>query len=186
MFIQVEKTPNPVTMKFVLPNYNIDNDKVFSFSSIEETNNSPLAKEIFLIKGINSIFIGNNFITVTKDYNYEWDILINIIIDIISKYLKLKKDIIIDSNLNIKNEEFFNQKDIEIVKKIKKLLKEKIKPSVMLDGGDISFKGFRNGIVYLSLKGACEGCPSSISTLKFSIKNLLSYFIPEVQEVESI
>ncbi|MCZ2158948.1 NifU family protein [Bartonella sp. 220] len=190
MFIQTETTPNPATLKF-LPGRVVLSEGVLEFRDREEAaKNSPLAAKLFNIPNINGVFLGYDFITVSKQEG-EWQHLKPIILGTIMEHF-LSGDPVITTNASAQaqtdalNEEFYDEKDAEIVLTIKELLEKRVRPAVANDGGDITFRGFENGIVYLNMRGACAGCPSSTATLKHGIENLLRHFIPEVLGVEAM
>ncbi|KEC54056.1 NifU family protein [Bartonella koehlerae] len=190
MFIQTETTPNPATLKF-LPGRVVLSEGVLEFRDNEEAaKNSPLAAKLFNIPNVNGVFLGYDFITVSKKEG-EWQHLKPAILGTIMEHF-LSGDPVINTNvtrqaqIHALNEEFYNEKDADIVLTIKELLETRIRPAVANDGGDITFRGFENGIVYLNMRGACAGCPSSTATLKHGIENLLRHFIPEVVGVEAM
>ena len=184
MFIQTESTPNPNSLKFILED-EITKNQTFEFNAIEDCTNSELAAQLFNIDGIESIFFGLNFISINK-YKYEWDQLKAPILTKIADFLSSGKPIIKenDSKEINNNKTEFNPEDKEVVFQIQELLDSKIKPAVAQDGGDIEFKKFHDGIVYLALQGSCAGCPSSTMTLKTGIENLLKHYVREVKSVE--
>ncbi|EJF76211.1 NifU family protein [Bartonella alsatica] len=190
MFIQTETTPNPATLKF-LPGRVVLSEGVLEFRNREEAaKNSPLAAKLLNIPNVNGVFLGYDFITVSKKEG-EWQHLKPIILGTIMEHF-LSGDPVIITNATSQaqtddlNEEFYDEKDADIVLTIKELLETRIRPAVANDGGDITFRGFENGIVYLNMRGACSGCPSSTATLKHGIENLLRHFIPEVLSVEAM
>ncbi|CBI76118.1 NifU-related protein [Bartonella clarridgeiae 73] len=190
MFIQTESTPNPTTLKF-LPGCIVLPQGVLEFYNREEAaKNSPLAAKLFNIPNVKSVFLGYDFITITKN-DGEWQHLKPAILGTIMEHF-LSNDPVITTNVITQTEahmldkEFFDEKDADIVVVIKELLETRIRPAVANDGGDITFCGFENGIVYLNMRGACAGCPSSTATLKHGIENLLRHFIPEVLGVEAM
>ncbi|WP_455478031.1 NifU family protein [Bartonella sp. B10] len=190
MFIQTETTPNPATLKF-LPGRTVLSEGVLEFRTQEEADqSSPLAAKLFNIPNVSSVFLGHDFITVTKKEG-EWQHLKPAILGTIMEHF-LSDDPIITTHATTKaqihalNEEFYDEKDLNIVEIIKELIETRIRPAVANDGGDITFRGFENGIVYLNMRGACAGCPSSTATLKHGIENLLRHFIPEVLGVEAM
>ena len=184
MFIQTESTPNPNSLKFILEQ-EITKNQTFEFNSLEDCVNSELAAQLFNIDGIESIFFWLNFISINKN-KYEWDQLKAPILTKIADFLSSGKSVIKENNLNeiSNNSTEFDPEDKEVVSQIQELLDSKIKPAVAQDGGDIEFKKFHNGIVYLALQGSCAGCPSSTMTLKSGIENLLKHYVREVQSVE--
>jgi Fe-S cluster biogenesis protein NfuA len=185
MFIQTEATPNPATLKF-LPGRPVLEEGTLEILSGEETGESPLAKRLFDIDGVTGVFFGQDFISVTKGEG-EWQHLKPAILGAIMEHY-LSGDPVASKQMESKEEslEFFSPEDAETVKTIKELLETRVRPAVAQDGGDITFYGYREGVVYLQMKGACSGCPSSTATLRHGIENLLRHFIPEVQEVRPI
>ncbi|WP_068311102.1 NifU family protein [Polycladidibacter hongkongensis] len=186
MFIQTEATPNPSTLKF-LPGRIVLAEGTLDFRSKEEAAVSPLAQHLFAIDGVQGIFFGHDFITVTKDET-DWQHMRPAILGAIMEHFMSGAPILEgegtgDSDLG---EEFFEESDKEIVATIKELLETRVRPAVAQDGGDITFRGYKEGIVYLTMRGACAGCPSSTATLSHGIQNLMRHFIPEVQEVRQM
>ncbi len=179
MFVQIEKTPNPNSLKFI-PGKTVSKHTSFEISNKEETNNE-LIRNILSINGVQGIFLGNDFISINKFDESEWDDIKHIAISLINDFYSDGKEYVIDKNLT---EEKTDLKEIE--KKIVKILDQKIRPAIAKDGGDIKFKDFKNGIVKVQLQGSCSGCPSSTMTLKQGVQNLLCHYIPEVKEVEAI
>ncbi len=185
MFIQTEATPNPATLKFipgepVLPSGTLD------FRAAEETDASPMAARLFQIDGVTGVFLGSDFITVTNDGG-DWQHLKPAILGVIMEhYISGQPMVVGDAATADDSEEFFDEADLEVVDTIKELLDTRVRPAVAQDGGDITFHGYKEGIVYLHMRGACAGCPSSTATLKGGIENLLRHFIPEVVEVRPV
>ena len=179
MFVQIETTPNPNSIKF-LPGKIVSNNGSFEINDKNESNNE-LIRNLLSVNGVESIFLGKDFVSVNKYEDIEWEELKHIIISLINDYYSDGKEFVIDKDLN---ENLENLKDIE--KKIVQILNEKIRPAVAKDGGDIKFKEFKNGIVRVQLQGSCSGCPSSTMTLKQGVQNLLCHYIPEVKQVEAI
>ena len=179
MFVQIESTPNPNSIKF-LPGKIVSNNGSFEINDKNESNNE-LIRNLLSVNGVESIFLGKDFVSVNKYEDIEWGELKHIIISLINDYYSDGKEFVIDKNLN---ENLENLKDVE--KKIIQILNEKIRPAVAKDGGDIKFKEFKNGIVKVQLQGSCSGCPSSTMTLKQGVQNLLCHYIPEVKQVEAI
>jgi len=179
MFVQTQITPNPNSLKF------IPGKKVSNKGSIEVTDkkqiNNDLIRNILSINGVSGIFLGEDFLSVNKKKDIEWDDLKHIIISFINEFYSEGNEYVIDKDSKKKDLEL---KEIE--KKIVKILETKIRPAVARDGGDIKFKKFENGVVQVQLQGSCSGCPSSIITLKQGVKNLLTHYIPEVKEVVAI
>ena len=179
MFIQTEITPNPNSLKF-LPGKVVSNHGSFEITKKDETNNE-LIRNLLSVNGVESIFLGSDFISVNKNNNISWDEIKHIVISLINDFYSSGKKSVIEKSLN---EDTENLKEIE--KKIVKILDEKIRPAVAKDGGDIKFKEFKDGIVKVQLQGSCSGCPSSTMTLKQGVQNLLCHYIPEIKGVEAI
>jgi Fe-S cluster biogenesis protein NfuA len=182
MFIQTESTPNPHSLKFIPEQFSSGTNEVIEIKNKEQAKlKSPLAEEIFAIKGVCSVMFGQNFITINKNEKKDWEKIKVEAVAIITDFLSSKKDIL--NKVFEKNED---SQDSEVVKQIKELIEIKIRPAVAMDGGDIVFDSFEEGVVYLRLKGSCSGCPSSSITLKNGIENMLKHYIPEVESVEQI
>ena len=179
MFVQTEITPNPNSLKF-LPGKTVSNSGSFEISKKEETNNE-LLRNLLSINGVESIFLGEDFISINKHQNTEWDEIKHIVISLINDFYVSGKECVIEKTLN---EDKKNLQDIE--KRIVKILDEKIRPAVAKDGGDIKFKEFKDGTVKVQLQGSCSGCPSSTMTLKQGVQNLLCHYLPEVKNVEAV
>ena len=176
--IYSEATPNPDTMKFVLNRLLLPNDTA-DFPDAASASDSPLASELFNnFDYVLGVFIMNNFVTITKADHADWYDLIPAMKEFIKKYVEDEKAII-----NVRIDGLTDEEDTEVVRKIKELLDTHVKPAVEMDGGAISFKSFDHGIVTVSLKGSCSGCPSSTITLKAGIEGLLKRMVPEVSEV---
>ena len=186
MFIQVEPTPNPLTLKF-LPGRTVTKDGTKFYQNESEALNSPFAKRMFAVDGVNSVFFGSDFITITKDEGLDWQVLKPMILGAITDHYNSGDEPAVD-NPNIKKYGELNENtnDSDIVKQIKELLDTRVRPAVAMDGGDIIYQKFEKGIVYLHLQGACSGCPSSTATLKVGIENMLKHYVPEVKEVRPI
>jgi Fe-S cluster biogenesis protein NfuA len=184
MFIQTEATPNPATLKF-LPGRTVLGDQTREFRSIEDSEVSPLARRLFEVPGVTGVFFGSDFVTITKA-NGEWQHLKPALLGaIMEHYLSGEPILSGAAEAEMPADEFFAESDAETVATIKELLETRIRPAVAGDGGDITFRGFKDGVVYLTMKGACSGCPSSTATLKNGIQNLLRHFLPDVQSVEA-
>jgi len=182
MFIQTEATPNPATLKF-LPGRAVLEGGTLDMRDAEVAAQSPLAERLFGIAGVSGVFFGSDFITVTKDGG-EWQQLKPMILGAIMEHFMSGAPLLNDDSAAAGDgEEFFDAADAETVATIKELLETRVRPAVANDGGDITFKGFKDGVVYLNMKGACSGCPSSTATLRHGIQNLLRHFIPDVTEV---
>ena len=179
MFIQSEFTPNPNSIKF-LPGKTVSKNGSFEVTKKDDTNND-LIKNLFSVSGVESIFLGKDFISVNKQDDVEWEEIKHIIISLINDFYSTGKEYVVEKNLKESSE---NLEEIEL--RIIKILDQKIRPAVARDGGDIKFKEFKDGIVKVQLQGSCSGCPSSTMTLKQGVQNLLCHYIPEVKQVEAI
>ena len=179
MFVQSELTPNPNSIKF-LPGKIVSKSGSFELTKKDETNND-LIKNLFSVNGVESIFLGKDFISVNKQGNVDWEEIKHIIISLINDFYSTGKEYVVEKNLNESSE---NLEEIEL--RIIKILDQKIRPAIARDGGDIKFKEFKDGIVKVQLQGSCSGCPSSTMTLKQGVQNLLCHYIPEVKQVEAI
>ncbi|MGF0537554.1 NifU family protein [Agrobacterium sp. ES01] len=187
MFIQTEATPNPATLKF-LPGKVVMENGTADFRDAASASASPLATGLFSIPGVTGVFFGYDFITVTKD-SAEWQHLKPAILGTIMEHFMSGASVMGAASAAGEDDpdgEFYDAGDETIVRTIKELLETRVRPAVAQDGGDITFRGFREGKVYLNMKGACAGCPSSTATLKHGVQNLLRHFVPEVQEVEAV
>lgn len=182
MFIQTEATPNPATLKF-LPGKNINSGQGLEFRTLDEAQRLPFVAELLRLESVSSVFVGEDFVAVTKSAG-EWQHLKPFILGILMEHLA--RDIDLAANLDSGDEESFDPQDAQTVTVIKELIDNRVRPNVLSDGGDITFRGFRDGIVYVAMKGACSGCPSSSATLKHGIENLLRHYVPEVRGVEQI
>lgn len=187
MFIQTEATPNPATLKF-LPGEPVLTDGTLDIRDPQDARRSPLAGALFEIDGVSGVFYGADFISVTKAETVDWQALKPTVLGTIMEHFTSGAPLLSDDDGigPSDQEEFFLDEDAEIVDTIKDLLETRVRPAVAGDGGDIRFRGFRDGTVYLAMKGSCQGCPSSTATLKHGIQNLLSHFVPEVHTVEQI
>jgi Fe-S cluster biogenesis protein NfuA len=186
MFIQTEATPNPATLKFIPGRAVLDGGSL-EFASPEAAARSPLAQRLFAVPGVTGVFYGSDFIAVTKDVS-DWQHLKPAILGAIMEHYMSGLPLLADGiapNDEAADEadEFFDDEDAETVATIKDLIETRVRPAVANDGGDITFRGFKDGIVYLNMKGACSGCPSSTATLQHGIQNLLRHFVPDVVEV---
>ncbi|NRG16524.1 NifU family protein [Rhizobiales bacterium] len=184
MFIQTEATPNPATLKF-LPGRIVLPEGTRDFRDSGDAAVSPLAEKLFAVPGVVGIFFGHDFITVTKN-DTDWQHMKPAILGAIMEHFMSGEPVIRDGGPGESSEEFFDEGDEETVDMIKDLIETRVRPAVAQDGGDITFKGFKEGVVYLSMRGACAGCPSSTATLQHGIQNLLRHFVPEVEEVRPI
>ena len=182
MFIQTEATPNPATLKF-LPGRAVLEVGTLDLRDRDEAAKSPLAERLFDIGGVSGVFYGSDFIAVTKDTG-EWQQLKPMILGAIMEHFMSGVPLLAEGNAEGSDaDEFFDAADTETVATIKELIETRVRPAVANDGGDITFRGFKDGVVYLNMKGACAGCPSSTATLRHGIQNLLRHFIPDVTEV---
>ena len=190
MFIQIEETPNPATQKFIpVGNIVLQNGAIEFKNKIQSAKKSPLAMQLFEISGVEAVFLGHDFITITKSGNANWQYLIPEIQAIIMDFYVSKRPIMFDEFTNENSNKTLDsstEEDSEIIKQIKELIEIKVRPAVAMDGGDIIFHSFENGIVYLVLKGSCSGCPSSTVTLKNGVETMLKHYIPEIEAVEQI
>ncbi len=173
-----EKTPNPESMKFVANKMILPNDSI-DFRSKEGLDECPMAEELFKFDFVKGVFIMNNFVSVTKKSDYEWFDIIPELKKFVQNYLEEEKPIV------VKKQELSTEGESEVVSKIKQLLEDHVRPAVEMDGGAIDFKSFEEGVVTVTMKGSCSGCPSSTLTLKAGIENLLKRMIPEVEAVEA-
>ncbi|WP_172330499.1 NifU family protein [Mangrovicoccus sp. HB161399] len=185
MFIQTESTPNPATMKF-LPGQSVLQAGTADFPSAESASKSPLASRIFEVDGVNAVFFGHDFVTVTKDEATEWDHIKPAILGAVMEHFQSGAPVMEGETSAAAGHADHDGPDAEIVTQIKDLLDTRVRPAVAQDGGDITFHGFEKGVVYLHMQGACAGCPSSTLTLKMGIENLLRHYIPEVIEVRPV
>ncbi len=181
MFIQTEATPNPATLKF-LPGRSVLEHGTLDMRARAEAANSPLAERLFDVPGVGGVFLGSDFIAVTKS-DGEWQQLKPAILGAIMEHFMSGDPIVTAGGEGAESDEFFEENDAETVATIKELIETRVRPAVASDGGDITFRGFKDGVVYLSMKGACSGCPSSTATLRHGIENLLRHFVPDVTEV---
>ena len=179
MFVQIENTPNPNSLKF-LPGKIVSNSGSLEINKKEDTNNE-LVRNLLSVNGVQSIFLGNDFISINKYDDTSWEEIKHIVISLINDFYSSGKECVIEKSLK---EEEKNLKEIE--KRIVQILDQKIRPAVAKDGGDIKFKEFKDGVVKVQLQGSCSGCPSSTMTLKQGVQNLLCHYLPEVKEVISV
>ncbi len=179
MFVQTQITPNPNSLKF-LPGKKVSNSGPYEITSKDQINNE-LVRNILSVKGIEGVFLGQDFISVNKSDQTEWDEIKHIVISHINDFYTDGKEYVIDENIKPEKTELD-----EIEQKIVKILDQKIRPAVAKDGGDIKFKEYKDGVVKVQLQGSCSGCPSSTMTLKQGVQNLLCHYLPEVKEVIAI
>jgi Fe-S cluster biogenesis protein NfuA len=183
MFIQTEATPNPASLKF-LPGRIVLGMGTAEYRSADEANGSPLAERLFAVPGVSGVFLGNDFITVTKD-DAEWQHIKPAVLGAIMEHFLSGMPVLREEPEDESGgDEFFEEADGETVATIKELIETRVRPAVAQDGGDITFRGFRDGVVFLNMRGSCAGCPSSTATLKHGIENLLRHFVPEVREIQ--
>ncbi len=184
MFIQTEPTPNPASLKF-LPGREVMARGVLDFTDPERTEGSPLARRLFEVDGVSGVFLGTDFITVTKTEGQDWYVLKAAVLGAIMEHY-LSGDPVIAADAEPGDEGSAAPGDDALVRQIRELIETRVRPAVAQDGGDITFRGFERGIVYLHMRGSCAGCPSSTITLKNGIENLLRYYVPEVVEVRPV
>ena len=184
MFIQTEQTPNPATLKF-LPGRDVLETGTANFTSAEEAVRSPLAERLFGIDGVTGVFFGGDFVTVAKAEDKDWYLLKPSILGVIMEHFAAGRPILLEGADEAAGGAGAGDDD-EIVVQIKELLDTRVRPAVAMDGGDIVFHKFDDGVVYLTMQGSCSGCPSSTMTLKAGIENMLRHYIPEVQEVRPV
>ena len=185
MFIQTESTPNPATLKF-LPGRSVLESGTADFPNADAAGKSPLASRIFAVDGVTGVFFGNDFVTVTKGGDVDWNHIKPAILGAIMEHFQSGQPVLEGEGAGAAGHAAHDGPDADIVNQIKELLDTRVRPAVAQDGGDITFHGFDRGIVYLHMQGACAGCPSSTLTLKMGIENLLRHYIPEVVEVRPV
>jgi Fe-S cluster biogenesis protein NfuA len=185
MFIQTESTPNPATLKF-LPGRAVVPGATANFTTAEDAaKRSPLAQALFAVPGVTGVFLGADFVTVTKEEDQDWYHLKAAILGAIMEHFTAGKPVMTGAEAPAAAAGDTGE-DSEVVVQIKELLDTRVRPAVAQDGGDITFHGFEQGVVYLHMQGSCSGCPSSTATLKAGIENMLRHYIPEVHEVRAI
>ena len=184
MFIETEGTPNPATLKF-LPGRDVMGSSTADFASAEAAERSPLASALFSLPGVSRVFLGTDFITVTKSEDEAWNSLKPQVLGTLVDHFVSGRPAV-DASATAAAEEEVSPEDREIVDQIKELLDTRVRPAVASDGGDIVFHGYRDGVVKLHMQGACSGCPSSRATLKHGIENMLRHYVPEVISVEQV
>jgi Fe-S cluster biogenesis protein NfuA len=182
MFIQTETTPNPASLKFIPDGIEVAGSGAYEFKSkVQAFGKSILAEKLFDVDGVGSVFLGSNFVTINKNDDKEWDDIKTEILTAMMDFFLSKKPVISKIQDVVEDVE-----DDDVVKQIKELIEMKVRPAVAMDGGDIIYRGFKDGVVELQLKGSCSGCPSSTITLKSGIENMLKHYIPEVESVEQV
>ena len=184
MFIQTQETPNPETLKFV-PGSTVLPEGTLHFDSPAQASYSPLALALFDVVGVKSVFLGADFITITKQSDLEWHVLKPSLLAVIMEHFVARRPIVTKTMAEIHAPTSGAFED-EISAQIQELIDTRVRPAVAMDGGDIVFQRFENGVVYLKLQGACSGCPSSTVTLKDGIETMLKHYVPEVIRVESV
>ena len=184
MFIQTEQTPNPATLKF-LPGCSVMGSGTANFPERGAASRSPLAERLFQLPEVAGVFLGSDFITVTKAGDSDWHQLKPAVLAAIMEHFTAGHPVVIGESAEGAGAAP-TEEDNEIVSQIKELLETRVRPAVAMDGGDITFEDYEDGIVYLHMQGSCSGCPSSTATLKAGIENMLRHYIPEVVEVRAI
>lgn len=184
MFIQTEATPNPATLKFLPGQIVLENNGTAEYRDESEAAASPLATRLFGIPSVAGVFLGGDFISVTKT-DGDWQHLKPAVLGAIMDHYLSGAPAVESASDQADGEEFYGPEDSEIVVTIKELLETRVRPAVAQDGGDITFRGFQDGVLFLNMRGSCSGCPSSTATLKHGIENLMRHFIPEVREVQA-
>jgi Fe-S cluster biogenesis protein NfuA len=184
MFIQTEATPNPATLKF-LPGQAVLETGTLDMRDKDAAASSPLAQRLFDIPNVTGVFFGSDFISISKDGG-DWQQIKPAVLGAIMEHNRSGAPLVAAEAQAAASDEFFDAADEETVTLIKDLIETRVRPAVASDGGDITFKGFKDGVVFLSMKGSCSGCPSSTATLQHGIQNLLQHFVPEVREIVQI
>lgn len=185
--IYTEITPNPASLKFVTQRIFLRKGSV-DFPTVEGTEDSPLAQKLFDFKFVEGVFISANFITITKHADFQWEDVIPVVKDFLKAYLSSTEPVF-SGELEAKaQEEVVSEDDSELIKRIKELLESHVRPAVASDGGDIIYQDFDDGdgTLKLRMQGSCSGCPSSLTTLKLGIENLMTRMIPEVKQVIAV
>lgn len=181
MFIQTEDTPNPLTVKF-LPGRTVMDSGTANFPDSDSADISPLARRLFDVAGVTGVFLGRDFISVTRSQDNDWQMMKPVLLGVIMEHFVTGASV-----MSVRMDEpESDEADSEVVAQIKELLDTRVRPAVAQDGGDIVFHSYRNGVVSLAMQGACHGCPSSTMTLKMGIENLLKHYIPDVVEVRPV
>lgn len=183
MFIQTEQTPNPATLKF-LPGRIVLDSGTADFPNVESAGRSPLARRLFDVTGVSRVFLGNDFVTVTKEDGADWQVIKPALLGAIMEHYTSGQPAL--ATADAASTEPAAEDEDEIVAQIRELLDTRVRPAVAQDGGDIVFHRYDDGVVYLHMQGACSGCPSSTATLKMGIENLLRHYVPEVTEVRAV
>ncbi len=183
MFIQTEPTPNPATVKFI-PGCAVMEKGAVEFKTAAEAQASPLAERIFAIQGVQGVFFGHDFVSVTKNDTAEWHAVKGPVLSAIMQHFTMGEPRFHESDATHGSKD--HELDDEISSQIRELIDTRVRPAVAMDGGDIVFESFDKGIVYLHLKGACSGCPSATATLKSGVETMLRHYVPEVLEVRAV
>jgi Fe-S cluster biogenesis protein NfuA len=183
MFIQTETTPNPATLKFI-PGVEVTGGEPVNCSNFQEARVSPLAENLFKIPSVRGVFLGADFITITKSEDTDWSLLKPEVLTTIMEHFVAGRPVLVDNERGSEN--YYDENDSELVKQIKEIIEFRVRPAVAQDGGDIKFHSFEDGIVKLVLHGSCSGCPSSTVTLKNGIEGMLKHYVPEVMAVEAV
>jgi Fe-S cluster biogenesis protein NfuA len=181
MFIQTEQTPNPATLKF-LPGCTVAGSRTAHFADAEAASRSPLAERLFSVPGVAGVFLGADFVTVSKERDSDWYQLKPAILAAIMEHFTAGRPVLLSGGAEVQAA----GEDDEVVAQIKELLETRVRPAVAQDGGDIIFHDYEDGVVYLHMQGSCSGCPSSTATLKAGIENMLRHYIPDVVEVRAV
>jgi Fe-S cluster biogenesis protein NfuA len=185
MFIQTETTPNPATLKF-LPGRTVLETGTVHYTRREDAVVSPLAEKLFAVDGVEGVFFGYDFVTVTKHEDQDWSVMKPPLLGAIMEHFVSGAPMFRDGDGAVESGGIYAEEDAGIVEQIKELLDTRVRPAVAQDGGDIVFSKFEDGIVYLHMQGSCSGCPSSTATLKMGIENMLKHYVPEVVEVRPV
>ncbi|MGD9741164.1 MAG: NifU family protein [Dongiaceae bacterium] len=185
MFIQTEQTPNPATLKF-LPGRDVMGTGTANFTAADQAARSPLAERLFALEGVEGVFLGSDFVTVTKAADREWQLMKPAVLGIIMEHFVANKPVILAEAPGAAAAPAAAGEEDELVTQIKELIDTRVRPAVAQDGGDIIFRSFEDGVVYLHMQGSCAGCPSSTATLKMGIENMLKHYVPEVVAVEAV
>lgn len=184
MFIETEGTPNPATLKFLPGRWVIQNGTA-DFASVDSAGRSPLALALFALPGVARVFLGSDFVTITKTDAISWQQLKPQVLAALMDHFVANRPVI-EGEAEADEVEDIRPEDQEIVEQIRELLDTRVRPAVAGDGGDIIFRGYRDGVVRLHMQGSCSGCPSSSATLKHGIENMLRHYVPEVVSVEQV
>jgi Fe-S cluster biogenesis protein NfuA len=182
MFIQTEATPNPASRKF-LPGKTVLAGGARDFPSAEAAKTSPLATRIFAVEGVVGVYLGTDFVTVSKADDQDWQVVKPQVLAAIMEHYTSGDPVLASGEAR---DSGIEEGDSEVVRQIKELLETRVRPAVAQDGGDIIYSDFRDGVVYLTMRGSCSGCPSSTATLKQGIETMMRHYIPEVQAVQAV